>query len=202
MSCQMNFCKIMNFQLTPLSKNFPKPCMFLLLLCLSTILAPSCPASCQPSCSPPPQLGLSGRPGSTPSAALQWPLHGPALLRVSCLKACTAVDTTPGSLHRRGRPPGSRPGGLAATKRVSFSDPLFSSPSSSPAPPHDSPGNVFLPSKEVFACPGPAAPSQPPQTWYPSLNRHRPRGWTSHLFSSQPRPELGGSPVESWLHPW
>ncbi len=33
------------------------------------------------------------------------------------------------------------------------------------------------------------------------INRHRPRGWTSDLFSSQPRPELGGSPVESWLHP-
>jgi hypothetical protein len=54
LSCQMNFCKMMNFQLTPLSTNFPKPCMFLLLLCLGTILAPSWPASCQPSCSPPP----------------------------------------------------------------------------------------------------------------------------------------------------
>ncbi len=36
---------------------------------------------------------------------------------------------------------------------------------------------------------------------------HRPgtrpvRGWTSDLFSFQPRPELGGSPVESWLRPW
>jgi hypothetical protein len=35
-------------------KKFAKPCMFLLLLCLGTILAPSCPASYQPSCSPPP----------------------------------------------------------------------------------------------------------------------------------------------------
>jgi hypothetical protein len=34
------------------------------------------------------------------------------------------------------------------------------------------------------------------------VNGHRPRGWTSDLFSSQPRPELWGSPVESWLHPW
>jgi hypothetical protein len=34
------------------------------------------------------------------------------------------------------------------------------------------------------------------------VNRHHPRGWTSDLFSSQPRPELGGSPVKSWLHPW
>ncbi len=60
LSCQMNFCKMMNFQLTPLSKNFPKPCMFLLLLCLGTILAPSCPASFQPSCSPPPLSGSVG----------------------------------------------------------------------------------------------------------------------------------------------
>ncbi len=30
---------------------------------------------------------------------------------------------------------------------------------------------------------------------------HCPRGWTSDLFSSQPRPKLGGSPVESCLRP-
>jgi hypothetical protein len=53
----MNFCTMMNFQLTPLSKNLPKPCMFLLLLCLGTILAPSCPVSFQLSCSPPPSSG-------------------------------------------------------------------------------------------------------------------------------------------------
>jgi hypothetical protein len=47
----------MNFQLTSLSKFFPKPCMFLLLLCLGTILASICPASCQPRCSPPPSSG-------------------------------------------------------------------------------------------------------------------------------------------------
>ncbi len=56
-SCQTNYCKMMNFQLTPLSKIFPKPRMFLLLLCLGTILAPTCPASCQPICSPPPSSG-------------------------------------------------------------------------------------------------------------------------------------------------
>jgi hypothetical protein len=58
--------------------------------------------------------------------------------------------------------------GLAATKRVSFSDPLVSSPSSSLAPQCDSPGTVFLPGEEVSACPGLTAPSQPPQTRYPS----------------------------------
>ncbi len=54
LSCQMNFFKMMNFQLTPLSKIFPKPCMFLPLLCRGTILAPTCPVSCQLSCSSPP----------------------------------------------------------------------------------------------------------------------------------------------------
>ncbi len=49
---------------------FPKLCMFLLLLCLGTILAPTCPASCQPSCSTPPRLGPSKQRGFTPSATL------------------------------------------------------------------------------------------------------------------------------------
>jgi transposase InsO family protein len=34
------------------------------------------------------------------------------------------------------------------------------------------------------------------------VNGHRHRGWTSDLFSSRPRPELGGSPVDTCLHPW
>jgi hypothetical protein len=103
-----------------------------------------------------------------------WPWSGCTLCIVHCtfvhshshavsrLKACMAVDATPGSPHRRGRPPGSRPGGLAATKRVLFSDLLVSSPSSSPTPPRDGPGTVFLPDEEVVARPGPAALSQPP----------------------------------------
>ncbi len=37
LSCQMNFCKMMNFQLMILSKNFLKLCMLLLLFCLGTI---------------------------------------------------------------------------------------------------------------------------------------------------------------------
>jgi hypothetical protein len=89
------------------------------------------------------------------------------VIAVSRLKACTAEDATPGSPCRRGRPPGSHQGGPAATKRVSFSDPLVSTPSF-PAPPRDGPGTVFLPGEEVFAHPGPAAPSQVPQTRYPS----------------------------------
>ncbi len=97
-------------------------------------------------------------------------------IRVGSREEVIAVaDTTPGSPLRRGRPPGSCPGGLAATKRVSFSDPLVSSPSSSPAPPRDGPGTVFLPGEEVFARLGPAAPSQFPQTWYPSRQQALPQ---------------------------
>ncbi len=89
------------------------------------------------------------------------------VIAVSRLKACTAADATPGSPRRRGRPPGSHPGGSATTKRVWFSDTLVSTPSF-PAPPRDGPGTIFLPSEEVFARLGPAAPSQVPQTRYPS----------------------------------
>jgi hypothetical protein len=94
------------------------------------------------------------------------------VIAVSHLKACTATDATPGSPRRRGRPPGSHLGGPAATKRVLFSDSLVSTPS---FPPRDGPGTVFLPGEEVFARPGPAAPSQVPQTRYPSRQRAPPK---------------------------
>jgi hypothetical protein len=89
------------------------------------------------------------------------------VIAVDRLKACKAADAMPWQLRRRGRPLGSHPGSPAATKRVSFSDPLVSPPSP-PVPPRDGPGTVFLPGEEVFACPGPVAPSQVPQTRYPS----------------------------------
>jgi hypothetical protein len=154
----------MSFQSILLSKFFPKPCMFWLLLCPGTILEPSCLASCHPSCSPPPLSGPLGQHHSTPSAAIRRPLRGSAPqpprsftiqvagqgCAISRLKACTAADTMPGSLRCRGRLPGSCPGGPAATKRVSFSDLLVSSPSSSPALPQNSPGTVFLSGEEVL----------------------------------------------------
>jgi hypothetical protein len=127
LSCQMNFCKMMNFQLMQFSNFFPKPCMFLLLLCLGTILAPTSLASCQPSCSPPPSSGSVGAasfhplnhstmaptrfcatvPASSPyesGRGTRWSPSAalkPAWLRMPC----------------RGRPLGSRPGGPAPTKR-------------------------------------------------------------------------------------
>jgi hypothetical protein len=54
---------------------------------------------------------------------------------MSHLKACMAMDATPGSPQCRGRPPGpgvtampaaALPGGQAATKWVLFSDPVVS----------------------------------------------------------------------------
>jgi hypothetical protein len=179
LSCQINFCKMTNFQLTPLSKNFPKPCMFLLLLFLGTILAPICLASCQLSYSPPSSSGsveaawfhhfscsTTAPTQSCATAPAPSPSEPGCMMRWS--QACTAADATHGSPRRHGRLPGSHPGGPAATKRVSFSDPLVSSPSF-PLPPRDGPGIVFLPGEEVFACPGPAAPSQVPQTQVPSM---------------------------------
>ncbi len=157
--------------------------MFLPLLCLGTILALSCPTSCQPSCSPTPSFGSVGaawfhpfsRSTMAPTRSCAVVLRcGPRsftirvgsrdeVITVSCLKASMAADATPSSLRHHGRPLGSRPGGLAATKRVSFSDLLVSSPSPTSALPQDGPGTIFLPGEEVFACPGLAAPSQPPQ---------------------------------------
>jgi hypothetical protein len=123
------------------------------------------------------------------------------VVAVSRLKACTAADATPGSPHRRGRPPGSCPGGLAATKRVSFSDLLVSSPSSSSAPPLDGPGTVSYPVRRFLHARDRWRLHSLHRHSTRLINGHRPRGWTSDLFS-QPRPELGGSPVESWLHPY
>jgi hypothetical protein len=96
------------------------------------------------------------------------------VVTVSSLRACMTADATPGSPRCRGRPPGSHPGGPATTKWVSFSDPLVSS-ASPPATPTDGLRTVFLPGEEVFARPGPAAPSQVPQTRYPSRQRAPPR---------------------------
>ncbi len=216
MSCQMNFCKMMNFQLTPLSKIFPKPCMCLLLLCLGTILTPSCLASSQPSYSPPPSSG---------SVGAAW-FHPFSRSTTTLTRSCAAVPApspsesgrgmrwSPSAASRLARPRTPRPAArvaaadrracaqaVAATKRVSFSDPLVSSPSSSSAPPRDGPGTVFLPGEEVLHARDRRRLHSLHRHGIRPVNGHRPRGWTSDLISSQPRPELGGSPVESWLHP-
>jgi hypothetical protein len=56
-------------------------------------------------------------------------------------------------LHRRGRLPGPCPGGPAATKRVSFSDLLVTTPSSSTVLPRDGPKPFSYPTRR-FCMPG------------------------------------------------
>jgi hypothetical protein len=169
----------MSVDTTVYSKIFQKLCMFLLFLCPGTILASSCQASCQPSSSLPPSSGSVGAvsyhpfsrsitapmPSCAAAPALSPSKLGPGtrLLPLAVLRLARPRDATPGSQRCRGRLPGSHPCGPATTKRVSFSDPLVSSPSP-PAPPRDGPGTVFLPSEEVSRCPGLAVPSQVPQT--------------------------------------
>jgi hypothetical protein len=146
----MNFCKEMNFLLMKLSKkeikNFDAPAFSL----------PRHNSSTQPLAELPGELLRAPfvwllRGGIFP------PLHCPydgiyavfrrgprsftmrvgsrdKIVSVSCLKACTEVDPTPGSLRRSGQLPGKRSDSPAATKWVSFADPLVSSPSSPELP--------------------------------------------------------------------
>jgi hypothetical protein len=65
--------------------------MFLPLLCLGTILAPTCPTSCQPSCSPPP---LSGSVGTA------W-FHPFSRSTTAPTRSCAAAPTP--SLSESGR---------------------------------------------------------------------------------------------------
>ncbi len=96
------------------------------------------------------------------------------IIAVSRLKVCTIVDATLGSQRcSRLSVPGTtataataNAGSPAATKRVLFSDPLVFLLSQQKQP-RICPGSVFLlPCGEIFARPGPTAPSQPPQNWY------------------------------------
>jgi hypothetical protein len=96
------FCKMKKCQLMQLLKIFQKPCMFLLFLCLGTILAPCYQTSCQATSSQPPSSGPTGRRHPTPSAALRWPLHRP-VPRTPLLHHPSRV---PGRGHRRQPPQG------------------------------------------------------------------------------------------------
>jgi hypothetical protein len=117
--------------------------MFLLFPCLGTILVASCPVSCQPSFSPAPSSGsivaasshLYSRSSTTPTLfCAAGPAPSPSKLGPGMRSSLSAVSRparlrTP-SLAGRGRPQGLHPSGPAATKQVSFSDLLVSSPSS------------------------------------------------------------------------
>ncbi len=156
--------------------------MFCSLPCLGTILRPAAQRAASQALLQPPCQGPSWQHRPSSPAALQgpyavlrcrphsftiWVGSGEEVIPFSRLKACTPANTEPGSLRPRNRPSGILPSGPAPTKLVWFSDPLVSSPSPL-TPPQESLGTVFLPSKEDFALPGPEAPSQHPQTRYPS----------------------------------
>jgi hypothetical protein len=114
--------------------------MLLLFLCPGIIAAPVCPVSYQLSSSPPASSGSAAAPRRYPPrrrAAIRhgarsftlWVWLRDEIVTVSRLKACTATDAARSSPRRRGRPPAKRPGGSASVKRVSFSHPLVSPPS-------------------------------------------------------------------------
>jgi hypothetical protein len=187
--------------------------MFLLLLCLGTILAPSCPASCSPppssgsiraaSChpfsrsttaptpfcavAPTPSLSESGHgKRSSPSVALR-----PARQRMPCRAALVAAAGC--QVHTQAalpQPSGSRlqtrwfPLHLLRRCHKMVLE-LFS----------------YLARRFLQAQDRRRLHSLHRRGTCPVIG-HRPRGWTSDLFSFQPRPELGGSLVESCLHPW
>ncbi len=218
LSCQTNFRKMTNFQLTPLSKSFPKLCMLLLLLCLGTILAPTCPVSCQPSCSPPPSSGSIGAAWFHPfSRSTTAPTRSCAAAPApSPSESGRGTRWSPSATLRLAQPQTPR---LAA--RVASADCQVCTLVVLPQPNRSRSQTrwyLHLPLlrrshetvPELFSYP--ARRFWHARDWWHLhslhrhgtrlVNRHRPRGWTSDLFSSQPRPELGGRPVESWLHPW
>ncbi len=143
--------------------------MLLLFPCPGTIPVPSCRLSCQTSCCVPPSSGcavvassrLSTAPTTAPYAVLRRGPHSynirvgsrDEIVSVGRLKAYTEADATPGSPPHCGQPPGKHSGSPATTKRVSFSDPLVSSPSPSQAPPSDGPGTIFPVADWFFALP-------------------------------------------------
>jgi hypothetical protein len=164
--------------------------MSLLLLCLGTILAPTCPASCQPSCSPPLSSGSVGRRGSTPSAALRRPLRGPApqspLLHYPSRVAGQGGRCQPAQgLHGSGRHawqpalPWQTAGlvprqscrnqaGLVFRPAGLFTFFFFGAATRWS-------WNCFPTRRGGFARPGPAAPSQPPQMGYLSFEMALPK---------------------------
>jgi hypothetical protein len=186
--------------------------MFLPLLCLGTILASTCPTSCQPSCSPPPLSGSVGmawfHPFSrsttaptrscaaapTPSLSesgrvTRWSRLRP---RTPCLAAC--VTTADRRVHAQAFLP--QPTGSRFQTRWFLHLPLLRRHHATVLEPFCYPVRRYLHARDR----GPLHSLHRRGTRF--VNGHRPRDWTSDLFSSQLRPELRGSPVESWLHPW
>ncbi len=135
LSRQMSFCMEKKFLLTTFIKIFRKLWMLLLFLSLASIRVAYYLKSFQPTSSASPLSGCAKVVSQPSTAFLRQPLRCPApetqllyhlswvedkVISVSCLKACTDMDTTPGSPRCRGRTPGpcaaakpaaARPGG-------------------------------------------------------------------------------------------
>ncbi len=192
--------------------------MFPLVLCLGTILAPSCPASCQPSCSPPPSSG---------SVGAAW-FHPFSRSTTAPTRSCAAAPTPwpsesgrgmrwlPSAALRLARPRMPRLAARVATAdRRACAQAVLPQPSGSRSQTRCS-LHLLLLRRHHETVPEPF--SYPARRFLHAqdrqchhrchrrgtcpVNGHRHRGWTSDLFSSQPRPELGGSPVDTCLHPY
>ncbi len=179
------------------------------LLCLGTILAPSCPASCQPSCSPHPSSGSVGAAwfhpfsGST-TAPTRSCAAGPA---PSPSESGRGTRWLPSAALRLARPRMPRLAArVAVADRWASAQAVLRQPSGSRSRTCWSLHLLLLRRRHVMV---PEPFSYPERRFLHTqdrrrlhslhrrgtrlVNGHRPRGWTSGLFSSQPRPEPGGA---------
>jgi hypothetical protein len=200
-----------------LSNIFQKPCMFLLFLCPGTILVPRCRTSCRATSSPPPSSGSVGAASS----------HSFSRSTTAPTPSC-AVDPAP-SPSESG--PGTRSSLSAASRlarprtpclaaRIAAADCWVCTQAILP----QSSGSRFqtrcflhLPLRcrhgtvlESFSYPARRFLHARDQRRHHRCHRrgtcpvdgHSQRGWTSDLFSSRPRQELRGNPVDTCVHPW
>jgi hypothetical protein len=192
--------------------------MFLLLLCLGTILAPSCPASCQTSCSPPPSSGSVkaawfhpfSRSTTAPTrfcAAAFAPSLSESGRRTSWLPSASlrlaqpwtprlAARVAAADCRARAQAAMPQPSGSRSQTRWSLHLLLLRRRHETVPEPFSYPARRFLHARDRWCHHGCHRRGICP------VNGHRHRGWTSDLFYSQPRPELGGNPVDTCLHPY
>jgi hypothetical protein len=190
--------------------------MFLLSLCPGTILAPSCRTSCQATSSPPPSSGSVGAASSHPfSRSMTAPTPSSAGGSApSPSESGPGTRSLPSAASRFVRPRMPRLAArVAAAGRRVRTQAALPPPSGSrfqtrwflhlPArrrhetvpEPFSYLARRFLHARDqrrLHRC---------HRRGTRPVNGHRLRGWTSDLFSFQPRPELGGSPVDTCQHP-
>jgi hypothetical protein len=131
---------------------------------------------------------------------------------VSRLKACTAVDATPGSPHRHSRllgsglaamPAAAHSGSPAATKQNSFSD-LLAPPPSQQEQMRICLGTGFLlPRRRFLHAPGQQLLCSLHNNGIHNASRNRLQGSISNLVCSSPESSAQGeSPVDAAYAPW